>query len=97
MLVIRIPTEDVIVIDGASIRNSIIKDLKRLTRKVDRIMLDNPSIIRGLWCAGCKADCKFKRPSRWAKNRPASFDGYEKVIMNLDSVIEKVLVLLEME
>jgi hypothetical protein len=52
--------------------------------------------IPGDWCKGCNANCEFKKPSRWSdKSHNGSLDGYEDFTRQTDTIIEKVLIILQ--
>lgn len=87
---IRVPTEDVVVIYNTFIKDVLIKDLTRLTRKADEIISDKRIIVPGDWCKGCNAICPYMKP-RADNSHNASFKGHEDVVKHVDVVIEKTL------
>jgi hypothetical protein len=97
LLIVRIPTKDVVLIDRSLVESTLSKDLMYLEQKIERIMSGKLPVVQGPWCAGCRAECEFKKPSKWNTNRPPSFEGYEKFVTSLDSVIEKIIAILEKE
>jgi hypothetical protein len=60
---IRVPTEDVVVLYNTFIKDKLIKDLTKLTRKADEIISDKLIIVPGDWCKGCNAICPYMKPS----------------------------------
>ena len=58
-MIIRIPTEDVVLIDRSLIEKTLSKDLIQLGQKTERIMSSKLLIVQGPWCTGCTANAKY--------------------------------------
>jgi hypothetical protein len=98
LIVIRVPYEQVDVIETSITETATIKNLSLLSRKMKRISTDNNNLrVEGEWCKGCPINCEFKKPMVNAngKNRNASLSDYGRFIINTDAVIEKTLSILE--
>ena len=95
LIVVRVPTNDVVAIDGARLGDVLENNLNILMRKSSCIMSGKRIKIPGDWCKGCRASCEFKKPARWGdKSRMASLDGFEDFARQIDT-IEKILIILQ--
>jgi hypothetical protein len=80
---IRVPTEDVVVIYNTFIKDVLIKDLARLTRKADEMISDKRIIVPGNWCKGCNAICPYMKRGL-DNSHNASFNDHQDVIKHVD-------------
>lgn len=97
LLFVRIPTEEVTLIERKSIEPVLAESLSRLNRKVSRITNGQLVKVQGEWCRGCTADCGYKKDSRWTKDYKASLGNFETFLQNIENVIRKTLDILEDE
>lgn len=97
LIFVRIPTEEVTLIETDSIKNNLIQSMSRLNRKATRITNGQSIKVQGEWCRGCTAECSFKKVSRWAGEYKASLENFETFLKNIENVITKILAILEKE
>jgi hypothetical protein len=95
LLMIRVPTQDVVAIHGDGIVNDLIKDLSLLRRKAEKIISNSVKKVPGDWCKDCNADCEFKKYPKWNSTPIGSFEGYEEILKNTNIVIAKLIKLIE--
>ena len=95
LLVVRVPTQDVVAIHSDIIENELIEDLSLLNKKANRLLSNSLKKVPGNWCKECNAECEFKEKPKWNSNPKGSFEGYEEVLKNTNIVIEKLIILLE--
>jgi hypothetical protein len=97
LLFVRIPTEEVTLINRHTIETILKKGLSRLNRKISRITNGELIKVQGDWCRGCTADCIYKKESRWNGQHTASLENHGEFMKNIENVISKTLDLLERE
>lgn len=98
LIVIRVPYEQVDIINTLTLENTLINNLSLLSRKIQRIRSDNNNLrVEGEWCKGCPVNCEFKKPMMNGNNSKhiASLNDYDNFINNTEAVIMKVLSKLE--
>ena len=97
LIFVRIPTEEVTLIETDSIKYNLIESMSRLNRKASRITNGQLIKVQGEWCRGCTADCTYKKESRWNGESKASLENFGTFLQNIENVIAKILVILEKE
>ena len=96
LLMVRIPTQDVVSIHNDRIINELIEDISLLRRKTDKILTNSVKKVPGDWCRECNADCEFKKSPKWNSSSPkGSFEGFEEDLKNVNMVIAKLMILIE--
>ena len=96
LLMVRVPTQDVVPIHSDRITNELIEDLSLLRRKADKILSNSVKKVPGDWCRECHADCEFKKSPKWDSSSPkGSFEGFEEDLKNVNMVIAKLIILIE--
>jgi hypothetical protein len=98
LLIVRIPSNDVVPIDAAMIRDILVNEVNLLARKAESVLAGDITKVSGEWCKGCTAeDCEFRKKPISSKKRYASFEGYENFVRNVDEVIAKTIAVLQGE
>ena len=97
LLFIRIPTEEVTMIEREPIEKNLIEGLSRLNRKIRRITKGDLIKVQGDWCRGCTVDCTHKKEPRWTGESKASLENFGNFYKNIEKVISKTLEILEKE
>ena len=95
LLMVRVPTQDVVAIHSDRIENELREDISLWRRKVDKILSNSVKKVPGDWCRDCNADCEFKKPPKWNSSPKGSFEGFEEDLKNVNMDIAKLLILLE--
>jgi hypothetical protein len=95
LLIVRIPTNDVVPIDSAAIRSVIINEVNLLTRKAEKMLAGDVTRVPGDWCKECTANREFRKPQRSPTIRYTSFQGYEDYLISVDKIIEKIVAILQ--
>ena len=96
LIIIRVPTNDVVPIEADSIKDVLISDVKLLTRKANKIRTGDLTKVLGEWCRGCNANCEHKK-LKTASSHHASFEGYETYTRSVNTVVEKTIAVLRKE
>lgn len=96
LLVVRVPTKDLVKIPQKDIAEDLNKNILLLTEKIDQINTQDPIKIEGEWCRGCTALCQYKKPEH-TRRPDAAMADYSEFIKNVNIVIEKVIRQLELE
>jgi hypothetical protein len=96
LLVVRVPTRDVVRISQKDIAEVLNKNILLLREKTQQINTECLIKVEGEWCRGCTAQCQYKRPEHLRKPNAAMAD-YSEFIRNVNIVIEKVMHELEFE
>lgn len=96
LIIIRVPTEEVVSINSSQFRTELIKSISTLTRKTQRLTDNDIRRVQGEWCRGCTATCEHKKPKR-NNIHTASIGGFERLTKNVDVVIDKVIKILKDE
>jgi hypothetical protein len=96
LLVVRVPTRDVVRISQKNIAEELNKNILLLTEKIQQINTECLIKVEGEWCRGCTALCEYKRPGHLGKPNAAMAD-YSEFIKNVKVVVEKVMHELEFE
>jgi hypothetical protein len=97
LLIVRIPSNDVVPIDTAVIKDVLVNEVNLLTRKAEKMLTGDITKVSGDWCKECTANCEFKKRSISSKDRYASFEGYEDFVRNVDKIIAKTIAILQRE
>jgi hypothetical protein len=97
LIIVRIPSNDVVPIDTAMIKDVLVNEVNLLTRKAESVLAGDISKVSGDWCKGCTADCEFRKRPISSKKRYASFEGYEDFVRNVDEIIAKTIGILQRE
>jgi hypothetical protein len=96
LLVVRVPTRDVVKISQKDIAQELNKNILLLTEKIQQINTQDPIKIEGEWCRGCTALCPNKKPTYTGKPI-ATMADYCEFIKNVNIVVEKIIHELELE
>jgi hypothetical protein len=96
LLVVRVPTRDVVKISQKDIAEVLNKNILLLTEKIRQINAFGLIKVEGEWCRGCTAPCPNKKLGYTGKPI-ASMADYADFMRNVDIVIEKVIRELELE
>jgi len=96
LLVVRVPTRDVVKISQKDIAEDLNKNILLLTEKIQQINTDDLIKVEGEWCRGCTALCENKKPGYTGKPN-ATMADYSEFIKNVNIVVEKVMHELELE
>jgi hypothetical protein len=96
LLVVRVPTRDVVKISQKDISEELNKNVLLLTEKIQQINTYGLIKVEGEWCRGCTAPCQNKKPGYTGKPN-ASMANYADFIKNVNIVVEKVMQELELE
>src|SRR5262249_86279 len=99
LIVVRVPTRDVVVITRDLLKDELNEIALSLSRKAQRIVNGNLIKVQGDWCKGCPVtECQFMEPPRRNGNvYTASLQGSEEFFKNVSSVTAKTLEVLEKE
>jgi hypothetical protein len=95
LIMVRVPTQDVVPIHSDRIMNEIIEDLSLLKRKADKILSNSVIKVPGDWCRECNVECEFNKFPKRDFNPTGSFETFESDIKNVNMVIAKVIVVIE--
>ncbi|MFB5600854.1 MAG: hypothetical protein ACE5SW_11590 [Nitrososphaeraceae archaeon] len=95
LIMVRVPTQDVVPIHSNLIINELIEDISLLNRKVDKILSNSIIKVQGDWCRECNADCEFKKSPKWNSIPTGSFEGFEGDLKSVNLVIAKVIILIK--
>jgi hypothetical protein len=96
LLVVRVPTRDVVKISQKDIAEELNKNVLSLTKKIQQINTYGLIKVEGEWCRGCTALCQNKKPGYYGKPN-ATMADYAEFIKNVNIVVEKVIKELELE
>jgi hypothetical protein len=96
LLVVRVPTRDVVKILQKDISQELSKNILSLTEKIQQINTYGLIKVEGEWCRGCTALCQNRKPGYIGKPI-ATMADYSKFIKNVNIVVEKVIHELELE
>ena len=96
LLVVRVPTKDVVRISQKDIAQELDKNILLLTEKIQQINTQSLIKVEGEWCRGCTALCQYKKPGHVGKPN-ATMANYAEHIKNVNIVVEKVIHELELE
>jgi hypothetical protein len=96
LLVVRVPTRDVVKISQKDIAEELNTNVLSLTEKIQQINTYGLIKIEGEWCRGCTALCQNKKPGYYGKPI-ATMADYCEFIKNVNIVVEKVIHELELE
>jgi hypothetical protein len=96
LLVVRVPTRDVVKISQKDIAEVLNKNILFLTEKIQQINTHGLIKVEGEWCRGCTALCQNKKPG-YAGKPNATMADYPEFIKNVNIVVEKVIHELELE
>lgn len=97
LIFVRIPTQEVTLIERETLEISLKVNMSRLNRKISRLTNGELIKVQGDWCKGCSADCVYKLPPRWSGQNKASLENFETFMQSIDTVISKLLGCLEKE
>ncbi len=97
LIFVRILTEEVTLIERGTIQNILTEGMSRLNRKISRITNGELIKVQGDWCRGCTADCEYKKESKWTGEYKASLENFAIFVQNIESVISKILKILDKE
>ena len=97
LIFVRIPTEEVTLIEREMLETNLKESMSRLNRKISRLTNGELIKVQGDWCRGCNADCDYKQPPRWCRENKASLENFGTFMHSIDSVISKLLGCLEKE
>jgi hypothetical protein len=97
LLIVRIPSNDVVPIDTTMIKDNLVNEVNLLARKAESVLAGDITKVSGDWCKECTADCEFKKRPISRKKRYASFEGYEDFVRNVDEIIAKTIAILQRE
>jgi hypothetical protein len=96
LLVVRVPTRDVVKISQKDISQELNKNILSLTEKIQQINTYGLIKVEGEWCRGCTALCQNRKPGFIGKPI-ATMADYSEFIKNVNIVVEKVIHELELE
>jgi hypothetical protein len=96
LLVVRVPTRDVVKISQKDIAEELNKNVLLLTQKIQQINTYGLIKVEGEWCRGCTALCQNTKPGYYGKSN-ATMADYAEFIKNVNVVVEKVIHELELE
>lgn len=96
LLVVRVPTRDVVKISQKDIAQELNTNILLLTEKIQQINTYGLIKVEGEWCRGCTALCQNKKPGYTGKPN-ATMADYSEFIKNVNIVVEKVIHELELE
>jgi hypothetical protein len=99
LLIVRIPSNDVVPIDTSPIKDVLVNEVNLLTRKAGKVLAGDTTKVCGEWCKQCNVStCEFRKSSTTSsKDRYASFEGYEEFVRNVDKIIAKTIAILQRE
>jgi hypothetical protein len=95
LLMVRVPTQDVVAIHSDRIENELIEDVSLLIKKANRIASNSLKKVPGDWCKDCNVECEFKEKPKWNSTQSASLEDYDDTLKNTNMVIDKLMILLE--
>lgn len=96
LLIVRVPTRDVVKISQKDIAEVLNKNILLLTEKIQQINTYGLIKVEGEWCRGCTALCQNRKPGYIGKPI-ATMADYSEFIKNVNIVVEKVIHELELE
>jgi hypothetical protein len=97
LIMVRVPTQDVVPIHTNIITNELIEDLSLLKRKAGKLLSNSVIKVPGDWCRDCNAECEFNTFPKKDFGPTGSFEGFEDDLKNINMVIAKVIILLNLE
>lgn len=87
LLVVRVPTRDLVPIHQANIASELIEGITSTIQKIE-LLSDSPSLkVQGEWCKGCTANCEFKKNER---NHVAKLE-FEEFFKNVNAVTQETV------
>ena len=98
LVALRVPTQDVFLVNALSIENWSLRSIDLVTSKIDNILSGNLHKVRGEGCRGCTAQCEYRAKSRHNNNgnHGPQLD-YENFVKNTYEVIDKAIAMVERE
>jgi hypothetical protein len=98
LLLVRVPTCDVELIDASLLGDVLASNLVSVDQKLEEISAGNLQKIQGDWCYGCTANCEFKKAYKWSNNSHiASVHDLGEFIKNVKVVTQKTIAILQGE
>lgn len=89
LIVVRVPTRDVVPIHQANIANELITGITSAIEKIDLLNDNNLLKVQGEWCRGCTADCEFKKDET-NSNHVAKLE-FEEFLKNTNAVTSETI------
>jgi hypothetical protein len=89
LIVVRVPTRDVVPIHQPNIASELIKGINSTIDKIDLLNGNNLSKVQGEWCKGCTANCEFKKPI--SNNRHVARLEFEEFFKNVNAVTQETI------
>ena len=87
LLVVRVPTRDIVPIHQANIASELIEGITSMIQKIE-LLSDSSSLkVQGDWCNGCTANCEFKKKER---NHAAKLE-FEEFFKNVKAVTQETV------
>jgi hypothetical protein len=96
LLVARVATADVAIIERSDIANQLNVISTSLQRKVDQIIEGHQYKVQGPWCYECNIECEYRR-NRSTSHHVAKMEGLADFINNVGVTVEKTLSILKEE
>jgi hypothetical protein len=95
LIVVRIPTRDVVPIHQANITAELITGITSTIEKIN-LLVDNPMLkVQGDWCKGCTANCEFrKQTTEYTHVAKLEFEEFFK---NVNAVTHETIRVIEEE
>ena len=95
LIMVRVPTQDVVPIHSDRTMNETIEDLSLLKRKAGKILSNSVIKVPGDWCRECNVECEFNKFPKRDSNPIGSFETFESDFKNVNMVIAKVIILIK--
>jgi hypothetical protein len=89
MIVVRVPTRDVVPIHQPNIASELISGINSTIDKIE-LLNDNDLLkVQGEWCKGCTANCEFRKPI--SNNRHVARLEFEEFFKNVNAVTHETI------
>jgi len=95
LIVVRVPTRDVVPIHQANITEELIAGINSTIKKLDLLNENNLLKVQGEWCKGCTANCEFSK--KVSKNNHIARLEFEEFFKNVSNVTDKTIQVLKEE
>lgn len=95
LIVVRVPTRDVVPIHQANIANELVAGINSTIEKIDLLNDNNMLKVQGEWCKGCTASCEFRKPI--SNNNHVAKLEFEEFFKNVISVTDETIRVIQEE
>lgn len=95
LIVVRVPTRDVVPIHQANIAGELIAGINSMIKKIEVLNENNSLKVQGEWCKGCAANCEFSK--KISKNSHVARLEFEEFFKNVSVITDETIRVLKEE